>query len=195
LLPFVILSSMKNYYCTLIIIICSALYPVAGTGQVAPGAIDNDLLAESIEEVLGVQQAAEWIQKTIPAEVKLSVDGKLKIKQSLPDTLHVGKVKTDNGVWYIIPDIAPSKSEKYSYVLYLNENKEIVDVDVLEYRENYGYEIDYSFFREQFHGKSDPREVRFKRSIQNISGATISARSLTYSVRDLLTLMQKMELN
>lgn len=185
---------MKNYYRTILFVIAWAWCPLFTHAQVSADAISKDLLLESVKEVLGTEQPVTWLQKPISDKIKESLKGKLKIKAGLPDTLHLGSIQTDEGVRYIIPDIAPSKSEKYSYVLYLNSYKEVVDVDVLEYRENYGYEIDYDYFRDQFHGKKDPRKVRFQRTIQNISGATISARSLTYSVRDLLALMQKIQL-
>jgi Na+-translocating ferredoxin:NAD+ oxidoreductase RnfG subunit len=185
---------MIKYFYTVVFIFFISAWPPVVNGQVAPEEVDEQLLKESVEAVLGNGQQIDWIKKPITPEIKQSLKDKLKIKSTLPDTLYLGKVQTDGGARYIIPDIAPSKSEKYSYVLYLKDSKEIVDVDVLEYRENYGYEIDYSFFREQFQGKKSPQELRFKRTVQNISGATISARSLTYSVHDLLALIQKIEL-
>lgn len=169
--------------------------PIFARAQVSPDAVNKELLAESIDAVLGSEATVKWIAKPISGSIKKSLRKRLKIKQTVPDTLHLGKAQLQDGVRYIIPDIAPSKSEKYSFVLYLNGNREVIDVDVLEYRENYGYEIDYDFFREQFHGKKKPQDVRFGRTIQNISGATISARSLTYAVHDLLALMQKIDLD
>lgn len=145
-----------------------------------------------MKEVLGSYQNLQWSTVSLSdlSEEKLN----LKQRKSLPDTLHVGQVQTDKGARWIIPDIAPSKSEVFSFVLYLDNKKEVVDVDVLDYRESYGYEIDYPFFRAQFQGKSDPGEVKFGRSIQNISGATISARSITHAVHDLLSILNKVDI-
>lgn len=160
--------------------------------QVKPTEVSQKLLKKSMKAVLGTDQPIQWEAIDIADLKKQELE--LKQKRQLPDTLMIGSVQTDKGKRWIVPDIAPSKSETFSYLLYLDEEKKIVDVDVLTYRESYGYEIDYSFFREQFHGKSTPDEIRFGRSIQNISGATISVRSITYSVHDLLTIIQQIEL-
>lgn len=186
---------MKHLLNPIQLILLLFTVPALANAQVSPDAVNKDLLTESVDAVLGKGHKIKWIQKPVPESIKKSLEKNFKIKQSVPDTLYVGKVQVQDERRYLIPDIAPSKSEKYSFVLYLNGKKEVVDVDVLEYRENYGYEIDYEFFREQFHGKKNPQKVRFGRTIQNISGATISARSLTYAVHDLLTIIQKIDLN
>lgn len=161
-------------------------------GQVAPTEISHKLLIKSMDEVLGSHQNPEWRSINLSGLDKKNLE--LRQKNTLPDSLFIGKVQADDGNYWIIPDIAPSKSETFSFILYLTVEKEIYDVDVLKYRENYGYEIDYSFFRKQFQGKKDPGEVRFGRSIQNISGATISARSITHAVHDLLSIINSIEL-
>lgn len=187
---------MNKYLQSFVLLLLSGFFALPGRGQVAPGEISSELMSESIEAVLGKGVTVQWIQQPLADEVRTSFKEQLRIKSvsSLPDTLYIGKARTDDGYRYLIPDIAPSRSEHYSYILYLKPDKSIADVDVLKYRENYGYEIDYPFFREQFHGKKDPDELQFGRSIQNISGATISARSLTYSVHDLLTIIQQISL-
>lgn len=160
--------------------------------QVAPSQISRKLMAKSMDAVLGDYRNLEW--KTVRTDVLDEEALDLRQKQSLPDTLYIGTVETGQGERWIVPDIAPSRSETFSFVLYLDPQKEIVDVDILEYRESYGYEIDYPFFRAQFHGKSKPEEIRFRRSIQNISGATISARSITWAVHDLMSIINHINL-
>lgn len=179
----------RQYFAALILWmgVTASLY-----GQVSPSQINRKLLLESIDAVLGAHQKVEWQKVTLTDLNKGEI--RLRQQRSLPDTVFIGHVQTEEGERWIIPDIAPSRSETFSFVLYLDEQKRIVDVDVLEYRESYGYEIDYPFFREQFHDKSDPKEIRFGRSIQNISGATISARSLTYAVHDLLSIIKNIKL-
>ncbi len=181
----------KSFY-LLAIVAVLAVSPVKA--QVPPDAIDASLLKESQKAVLGSESEIDWKRIPVNPSQKEKLKGKLKMKSQVPDTLHIGSVESEGKLYWIIPDIAPSKSEKFSYLLFLNADKEIEDVDVLEYRENYGYEIDYSFFRKQFRGKDKAEEIRFGRTIQNISGATISARSLTYSVSDLMNIVQVMEL-
>ena len=157
--------------------------------QVAPADVSAEHLRTSLEAVLGVDPAdISWAAIPLRAEDKKAVRPQLKNTRQLPDTLHVGRVATDAGPRLILLDRAPSRSEQFSLALYLDRRGEVLDVDILTYRENYGYEIDYPIFRRQFHGTRKPQALVFRRSIQNISGATISARSLTYAVRDLLVL-------
>lgn len=163
--------------------------PFTGYAQVAPDRVNSAKLAESIEAVTGSKQPPVWNTVPVPAGLKDSIKKEFKLKRTLPDSIHVGVIENSDSKFLIIPDIAPSKSEKFSYVLYVDSNKEIIDIDVLTYRESYGYEIDYSFFRKQFKGMSEADEIRFNRSIQNISGATISARNITNAVHDLMLIV------
>lgn len=171
----------------------AAAYLTAGA-QVHPDRVDSAQVSESIQAVLDTDDVPDWFRVSLPDSTRASLASGLKAKTSVADTLHIGRVQTDEGPRYIIPDIAPSRSEHFSYLLYLDGRKQIAGIDILEYRENYGYEIDYPFFREQFHGMSHPRKILFGRTIQNISGATISARSLTWSVHDLMLILNTIKL-
>lgn len=156
--------------------------------QVPPKALNQKLLQKSLKAVLGTSGPPEWQAIAVSESDKKELKPHVKLPRRMEDTLHVGRVVSDSDTFYVMPDVAPSKSEVFSYVLYLDTRLEIYDVDVLKYRENYGYEIDYPLFRRQFKGRKDPKQIIFGRTIQNISGATISARSLTYAVHDLLVL-------
>ncbi len=168
--------------------------PRYSAAQVNPEKINNSLIRESVTAVLGTEKDLTWHTVVVQDSTKNTVQNRLKAKSTVPDTLYLGIVKTEKAVQYVLPDIAPSRSEKFSYLLYFDASKKIIGVDVLEYRESYGYEIDYSFFRNQFKDKSRAENVRFGRTIQNISGATISARSLTNSVHDLLLIINEVQL-
>lgn len=178
-----------------LLLLCSLItLPSLVKAQVNPDKINVGLLKKSLKAVIGTKNVITWNQIPVADSVQKSLAGKLKAKQNVADTLYIGKVSTDKGPRYVIPDIAPSRSEQFSYVLYVDQSKSIVGVDVLEYRENYGNEIDYSFFRNQFEGKQQANEIIFGRTIQNISGATISARSITYSIHDLLLILNNIQL-
>lgn len=162
--------------------------------QVSPDSLSASRIQESIRAVLGPDHTVTWIAHPLPAATKKQIRPKLKRPTPLPDTLYVARVSTPEGLHFLLPDATPSKSKTFSLLLYLDQAASVVDVDVLKYRENYGYEVDYPLFRRQFRGKSQPGEVQFQRSIQNISGATISARSMTHAVHDLLVVVNQVGL-
>lgn len=174
-----------------LLLLLTSVIPFTGQAQVAPEKLNPSMLEESMKAVTGSKQV-NWKVLFLSANLKKEIRPKLKLKKNLPDTLYLGTIRTDDAEYRLIPDIAPSKSEYYSFILYVDNNDAIKDVDVLEYRENYGYEIDYDYFRQQFRGKKESAEIRFRRSIQNISGATISARSLTYAVHDLMLILNQL---
>ena len=64
----------------------------------------------------------------------------------------------------------------------------VKQVEVLDYRENYGAEIRTETWRAQFRGKKPGAKLQLDDDIKNISGATLSCRHLTDGVKRLLAL-------
>jgi hypothetical protein len=75
------------------------------------------------------------------------------------------------------------KDQPITYLVALDPDLRLRDVDILVYREAYGGEIAYEAWRKQFRGRGaeDPLEVG--RDIRSISGATISVNAVTLGVR------------
>jgi len=178
---------MRYHFLPLMIFIWGTVTQISHA-QINPAGLPAPLINKSVKEVLGSDQEIKWQPYRISDPAKDSLSGHFKVKKSLPDSLYIGTASIQSKTVYLIPDRARSKSEWFTYILYVNEDGSIRDVDVMQYRENYGYQIDYPMFRRQFKGKTSPGKIIFGRTIHNISGATISAWSLTYSVHDLLTL-------
>jgi len=63
-------------------------------------------------------------------------------------------------------------------------------LQVIEYLENYGSQVRYLAWRDQFVGKTVQSPLQVDSDIANISGATMSARHLTDGIRRLLFLHQ-----
>ena len=102
-------------------------------------------------------------------------------------------------IGYAFLDKANSKSAKFDFVVFFDENLKIKFTQVLVYREDYGGEIGSNRWLKQFNGKYNGRNMTFQKDIQNISGATISSRNITNAIKKLsqriVVLQQKGFLN
>lgn len=73
------------------------------------------------------------------------------------------------------------------------KNGKVESLKVLIYRESRGFEVRHPFFTDQFKGASLTQDDELDRSIDGISGATLSTRALTKLARLALYLHQQSE--
>lgn len=92
----------------------------------------------------------------------------------------------DRIVGYIFVDNAPSKTATFDYLVVFNDQLSVVHSKILVYREEYGGEIGSKRWLQQFMGKTGRDRVSYQTNIDGISGATISVRSMTNSMDNLL---------
>ena len=89
------------------------------------------------------------------------------------------------GYGYIGP--APSKTSTFEYLVLFDADYIVTKSKVLIYREEYGGEIGSKRWLKQFTGtSSSTHELKYEEDIIPISGATISVRSMTRAMNDLL---------
>ena len=81
---------------------------------------------------------------------------------------------------------APSKTALFDYLVLLDKDLIILKTKVLSYREEYGGEIGSKRWLKQFEGKKVDDELKYGDNIVAISGATISVRSMTNAMNNLL---------
>lgn len=82
---------------------------------------------------------------------------------------------------------APSKTATFDYLVLFDTNFIISKSKVLIYREEYGGEIGSKRWLQQFEGTSSKTpELQLVKDIIPISGATISVRSMTHAINQLL---------
>jgi len=97
------------------------------------------------------------------------------------------KIETNNTLLgYAYLSKAPSKTAEFDYLVLLDKDLIVLKSKVLIYREDYGGEIGSSRWLRQFIGKSDSDTLILDKNIIAISGATISVRSMTNAMNDLL---------
>jgi len=81
---------------------------------------------------------------------------------------------------------APSKTDDFDYLIVFDTNFIIIKSKVLIYREDYGGEIGSKRWLKQFIGKTQGDTLIYGDNIVAISGATISVRSMTKAINDVL---------
>lgn len=84
---------------------------------------------------------------------------------------------------------APSKERDFDYVLLFTPELQIQETKILIYRETFGREIETPRWLNQFKRMTPNSSPKFGEDIDGISGATISARSMTQAVNNALQTM------
>ncbi|MCH3885473.1 FMN-binding protein [Tenacibaculum aquimarinum] len=87
---------------------------------------------------------------------------------------------------YAYVDKAPSKTDEFDYLILLNKELIVAKTKILIYREDYGGEIGSKRWLKQFIGKTFKDTLTYEQDIIAISGATISASSMTIAVNKFL---------
>tara|TARA_R110000868_G_scaffold329181_1_gene590051 strand:+ start:84 stop:620 length:537 start_codon:yes stop_codon:yes gene_type:complete len=94
--------------------------------------------------------------------------------------------KNQKHVGFAFVDQAPSKTAKFDYLIVFDINLKVTHSKVLIYREEYGGEIGSKRWLQQFLGKTIGDRVSLDSNIDGIAGATISVRSMTNSIDNIL---------
>lgn len=168
--------------------------PVAGI--IAAGAVVSvPALGAQYFTVSGVQKAlfgdaAEFVHRPLT----LNPDQRRLLASGFP----VNSPLPGQGVWearsgskllgFVVIDQVIGKHDLITYATALNTDGTVKRVEIMEYREAYGYEVRNERWLRQFAGKGRGSPLQVDQDIQNISGATISCEHVTAGVKRLLVL-------
>ena len=94
-------------------------------------------------------------------------------------TYYVGK-KGGKPMGYMVIDHIIGKSFPITFMVVLNVDGTVRDVEVMVYREPRGWEVRYPTFMSQFFGMNAAADFR---EINSITGATLSVRAITKGVK------------
>lgn len=92
----------------------------------------------------------------------------------------------DEVIGYAYVSRAPSKTDEFDYLVLFDSDFIILKSKVLIYREDYGSEIGSKRWLKQLIGKTQNDTLIYGDNIAAISGATISVRSMTIALNNLL---------
>jgi hypothetical protein len=132
--------------------------------------------------------ATEFVPATVkltPAQMKaIEKDSGVRVRLN---SQRVWRAQAgDKFLGWLIQDEVLGKHEFITWTLALNADGSVKQIEILDYRETYGYEIRNDKWRAQFYGKLHGAKLRLDDDIKNISGATLSCRHITDGVKRLL---------
>ena len=91
--------------------------------------------------------------------------------------------------WFIVDEVV-GKHEFITYATAIAPAGKVLGVEILVYRETYGYQVRDAKWRDQFKGKTLGDPFKLDDDITNITGATLSSRNVMNGVKRLLALAQ-----
>jgi Na+-translocating ferredoxin:NAD+ oxidoreductase RnfG subunit len=152
-----------------------------------PGNIQKKVEKE-VEKTFEVQDF-----QLFPLTIGETLNDQLPVKitgQNFFEVQHQGQL-----LGYAFVDQAPSKTAKFDYLVIFDAGLKVIASKVLVYREEYGGEIGSNRWLRQFTGLTGTDRVSPNTNIDAISGATISVRSMTRSMDNLLQTIGKLQQN
>lgn len=120
-----------------------------------------------------------------------------EVQQQLKSDLSQGNlfeiIENDTFLGYGYIGNAKSKTATFDYLVLFDSEFIITKSTVLIYREEYGGEISSRRWLKQFIGKTSSSSLVYNDNIIPISGATISVKSMTNSVNELLKSISQLQ--
>ena len=105
----------------------------------------------------------------------------------------IGETKGKVDGWAFIQNTI-GKHKPMTYMVGVDPEGEVSNVEILVYRESRGSEVSKKRFNYQYQGKTMHDPIRINRDVINISGATMSVRSMSAGVKRALVLADELYL-
>ena len=165
---------MKHFAAILLLLLLSA-HALAGGVYQEPDAFIADVFADDPPKASLI-----WPDNELKAQIKDILGHDYK-------GLRIRYWKQDKRTAWVLDEIGKDKPITTGFVI---SNGRIELVRVLIFRESRGWEIRHAFFTDQFDKASLNKDRQLDRTIDNISGATLSVRAVTKLARVALLLDQ-----
>ena len=137
---------------------------------------------------------SERIRKDV---IKLSPEKKAHIEERIgwkfPEQsfeVYIGETGTQIDGYALVQNTI-GKHKPMTYMVGIDNKGQVSDVELLVFRESRGSEIRQKRFNAQYEGKTVNDPVRINKDIINISGATMSVRSISAGVKRALVLVDE----
>ena len=121
-------------------------------------------------------------------DIKYEVQNKVKQKFYRNKLYYWNISHGDSTIAYAFLDNVIGKSMPITFLVILNINGEIIDVDVIKYREAYGSAVGNKIWLQQFFNRNNNSSYDIGNDIDGISGATISVKSTSKGIQKIAIL-------
>lgn len=109
---------------------------------------------------------------------KIEKSHKKRMGKIMKRRIHIGQIKywmnDEKSVW-VLEEVGKTKPITTGFII---KGDKIESVQILVYRESHGFEVKYPFFTDQFKEVALDENYRLNKSIDSISGATLSVSAL-----------------
>ena len=121
-------------------------------------------------------------------QIKNKVENQVKQK-FYRDKLYYWTISQDDTtIAYAFLDNVIGKSMPITFLVILNINGNIINTNVIKYREAYGGEVGNKGWLQQFLYRNNNSSYNIGKDINGISGATISVKSMSRGIQKITTL-------
>jgi len=192
--------------------LCIALTTAAAAADTGKRTWDPDLkrwLTEkelgSIDIYLTEEEALKILfpkaQKIQAEELRLTPDQKLQIQDRIgwkfpEESFRAFKAETDGTAeGYAVIQETIGKHRPITYIVGITPQGKVFDVEIMVYRESKGSEVRRKRFNAQYEGKTAQDSISINKDIINITGATMSVRSVSAGVKRALVLVDEFYLH
>lgn len=148
--------------------------------------VTNGIEAKISKEIKSVFKINNYTKQSI--EVSDEINSSLPVKISNSNFFKIISNNELKGYYYL--GQAFGKADYFDFIVIFNEQLSISKVKVLVYREDHGGEVASTRWLKQFNGKSNGNSLEYQKDIAAISGATISAKAMTYEIHKLMKSME-----
>lgn len=162
--------------------------PTAIVMSIAPTAYATRYMAVEEAQRLAFPTATQFVESHVifrPADV--AAIEKLSGQRVQARGQQVWRAQADGRLLgFFIVDYVIGKHLVIDYGVALEPDGRIRQVEIMQYRESYGGEINSRRWLEQFVGKTSRDPLEVDRDIRNISGATLSSHHVTEGIKRIL---------
>ena len=155
----------------------------------------------SIDVYLSEEQALKLLfpksQQVRAEELKLTPEQKARIQERIgwkfpEESFKAFKAENNGKVdGYAVVQETIGKHRPITYIVGVTPDGKVSDIEVLVYRESKGSEVRMKRFNFQYEGKTALDPIRINKDIINITGATMSVRSVSAVVKRALVLVEE----